>query len=507
MITQVLAKIPFSTFLALAPALAALLLSRTKGLNNMRYAAVAVHLLLTLLSLAAGMLTRIGYAPILHDAPLDIAFRDQSPAFGPFQLILGLDPLSTLTVPVLLGAATGVLATAPNSALTIPRIRSLLVMESAMLATMMALDGLTLLCGWALGTIAGYSAIRFNIDPMHRKLSRPYGLYVGMSTLCIAVGVFMLYTAGVQKGLAQPLDVAALATAGIPQELQGTALLAFVLATMLRMGIAPLHSWVPAVASRGPLTTLSLHLAAPLGMSVLLRVAIPLLPQAAAHGMPILLVITACSALYHALIGMVQTELRRAVVFVRGSQGSLMLMGACMPSILGITGAALQAVVIAIAIPALMILVVSFEARIGKASLPRLKGAVHTAPWAVGMWALISIATVGFPGTLGFICEDLLLQSVIDRHPWAAFILIFVTALNGITLLMIFFRGLTGPKPLTADAPHIPDLRKRERIPLAFALISLVLMGILPGRLLLLESHLADHGPATQHSSSHPASH
>lgn len=494
MIAEILRKIPLSTLLVLAPALGALLLGRVRGLANTRKLAIILHFGLTLLSLAAGMLARVGYAPMLHDAPLDIAFRDQSPAFGPFQLILGFDPLSTLTVPVLLGAATGVLATAPNSALTVTRIRFLLLMETAMLATMMALDGLSLVLGWIVGVLAGYMAIRSNIDPMHRRLSRPYGLYVGMSAICIAVGVGVLYVAGLRQGLAHPLDVAALAAAGIPQELQGTAFVAFVLATMLRMGIAPLHSWVPAVASRGPLTTLSLHLAAPLGMSVLLRVAIPLLPHAAHQGLPILLVITACSALYHALIGLVQSELRRAVVFVRGSQGSLMLMGACMPGVLGITGAALQAVVIAIAVPALMILVVSFEARVGTASFQRLRGAVQTAPWAAGMWALISVATVGFPGTLGFVCEDLLLQSVIDPHPWAAFMLIFVTALNGITLLMIFFRGLAGPKPSIAQAPHIPDLRKRERIPLAFALISLVLMGVLPGRLLLLESNLATHG-------------
>lgn len=494
MITSILQKIPLSTFLVLAPALFALLLGNVRGLSRTRVLTVSLQLGLTLLSLTAGMLARLGYAPIVHDAPLDIAFLDRSPAFGPFELIVGFDPLSTLTVPVLLGTATGVLATAPNTTLNISRIRFLLVMETAMLATMMALDGLTLLTGWGLGAAAGYLTIRRNADPIHRALARPFGLYVGASAVCTAVGVGVLYVAGLRQGLSNPLDVAALAAKGIPVDLQNTAFLAFVLAAMLRMGVAPLHSWIPALASRGPLTVLSLHLAAPLGMSVLLRVAIPLLPHAARTGLPILLTIAACSALYHALIGLVQTELRRAVVFVRGSQASLMLMGACVPGVLGITGAALQAVVIAIAFPALIILVVSLEARVGTATFPRLRGAVQTAPWAVGMWALISVATVGFPGTLGFVCEDLLLQSVIDTHPWAAFILIFVTALNGITLFMIFFRGLSGPKPSIQNPPHIPDLRKRERIPLAFALISLVLMGVLPGRLLLLESNLATQG-------------
>jgi NADH-quinone oxidoreductase subunit M len=89
----------------------------------------------------------------------------------------------------------------------------------------------------------------------------------------------------------------------------------------------------------------------------------------------------------------------------------------------------------------------------------------------------LSAAAVGFPGTLGFVSEDLLVQGLLRTHGLAVAGLLIVTALNGILLYRAFKRTFLGPQ-----SPHpqvmrgMEDFLPRERW-VSVALVVLLLLG------------------------------
>ena len=92
---------------------------------------------------------------------------------------------------------------------------------------------------------------------------------------------------------------------------------------------------------------------------------------------------------------------------------------------------------------------------------------------------LAGLATVGAPLTLGFVAEDLLVQGSVNEHPVLGLLLVVVTALNAITVMRVYF-GLFTAGP---HHPGEPDLMPREFWALSFALILLLMFGLVPGPL------------------------
>ena len=72
---------------------------------------------------------------------------------------------------------------------------------------------------------------------------------------------------------------------------------------------------------------------------------------------------------------------------------------------------------------------------------------------------------IGFPGSLQFFAEDLLLQGLLEAHPFAAYSVLAIAALNGITMLRLFFGQFFGPGArLTGDEYVPPDMGYAELV-------------------------------------------
>jgi NADH:ubiquinone oxidoreductase subunit 4 (subunit M) len=107
---------------------------------------------------------------------------------------------------------------------------------------------------------------------------------------------------------------------------------------------------------------------------------------------------------------------------------------------------------------------------------------------------MMGLASVGFPMTLGFIAEDLLVQGAVMDQPIFAFILIAATALNGMNVMRCFFKLFSGRRVHTGE----PDLTKRESRALSVVLLLLLLGGLAPSAITTREFDNAGdaHGQA-----------
>jgi NADH-quinone oxidoreductase subunit M len=65
-------------------------------------------------------------------------------------------------------------------------------------------------------------------------------------------------------------------------------------------------------------------------------------------------------------------------------------------------------------------------------------------PLLAAFFLLCGLAVVGFPGTFGFIGNEMLFDGALATGIHVGLALVFATALNGISLLAVYFRIFTG---------------------------------------------------------------
>ncbi|MFY0579839.1 complex I subunit 4 family protein [Cystobacter fuscus] len=217
------------------------------------------------------------------------------------------------------------------------------------------------------------------------------------------------------------------------------------LTVCVRMAVVPFHSWLPVLMARGPFGVGLLLVNAHAGLYLLVRVVMPLLPGEWSRGGVALGTLGLCAALYGSVLALAQTDLRRVVGFLLASQSGLMLAGLAIGNTQSISGALIQSVAAGIALTGLDLVVRAIEARTGTTDMTRLGGLVRRGPRLAAFFFLMGFGSLGFPGTLSFVGEDLLLHGILDTHPLVALPLLLTTAINGVTFLRAFQRTFLGP--------------------------------------------------------------
>ena len=88
------------------------------------------------------------------------------------------------------------------------------------------------------------------------------------------------------------------------------------------------------------------------------------------------------------------------------------------------------------------------------------------------------MATLGFPGTLSFVADDLIISGSLDDHLHAGLFVIAATVFAGIAVMRGWFHVFGGQ--VTVDAPR-HALLPRERVAFTALVIILFGLGLWPG--------------------------
>jgi NADH-quinone oxidoreductase subunit M len=261
----------------------------------------------------------------------------------------------------------------------------------------------------------------------------------------------------------------------------------------IREGALPLHSWFPRLVERAPMGLVVAFAGPQLGIYAQLE----LLGQGGVgsftHEMAVVAVITAIGA---AMLGAVQKDARRAVAHLILSQTGLVAFGLESHSAVGLTGALLNWQVLALATSGFAMVLAALEARRGSLRMHVPSGNFSETPKLAIAFLLLGFASVGFPLTVGFVAEDLLVQGTTGEFPLLGLSLVVATAFNGITVLRTFFYLFTG----TRQRSGMQDLTRRERWVVGVVMATLVTFGVAPHPVVSFEKatervSLGDHTP------------
>jgi NADH-quinone oxidoreductase subunit M len=381
--------------------------------------------------------------------------EDPSIDLGPlgFRPLFGMDALSGLLALTNAVTAAAVIIGAPRARDERPRIAALLLTEALILIMLTSQDLLLLAIAFCALALPADARRRARADAP--DCTRLYRLLFVAGAVPLAGVVAYGLLVGSQP-LAQGLDLRIISTT--PHE-GATVVLGLLLVTVLfRMALLPLHSWLPALTQHGPLGSTVLLIASQSGAYLFVRVAFVFFGSDAGGLTAWLTWGGAISAVYAGVLAMVSNDLRRLIGWLSISQAGLMIVGLCSLQEDGVTGAVAYWVSYGTAVTGLALTIWAVQARMGTTRISELGGLVRSAPRLTVAFAAFAVASVGFPGSLGFVAEDLLVHGVLEVNPILGVTMIVATAFNGIALVRALFRTFLGPS--RTDAPA--DLRPRE---------------------------------------------
>ena len=246
-----------------------------------------------------------------------------------------------------------------------------------------------------------------------------------------------------------------------------TAMLTF--AAVLRAGVFPLHLWMTDLFEHATLGTALLFVTPMTGAYAVIHLVVPFVPAWAMQSIALLSLVT---AVYASGMATVQVDARRFFCYLFLSHASLVLVGLEIVTTLGLTGALCVWISVGISLGGFGLTLRSIEARIGRVSLNRFQGMYEHSPTLAGLFLLTGLASIGFPGTVGFVGMELLVEGAVGVFPLTGLAVVLVTMLNGIAIMRAYFRIFTGRKFETSAA-----LRSRRSERLAVLVLTFLVIG------------------------------
>jgi NADH-quinone oxidoreductase subunit M len=258
----------------------------------------------------------------------------------------------------------------------------------------------------------------------------------------------------------------------------------------IKVPMFPFHTWLPDAHTQAP-TQGSVILAAillKLGTYGFVRIAIPILPEAAKSWAPWIGLLAVIGIIYGALGCLAQRDLKRLIAFSSVAHMGFVMLGIATLTSFGINAAVFGMVAHGLITGMLFFVAGSIGERYGTRELSRLGGMGLQAPrlsWILGFCAM---ASLGLPGLAGFWGEFPAILAAFSPAKGLSeplFRTYMVVASVGTVfaagyLLWMLQRVAFGvPKPEFADA-HIHDLHVPEWISWAPLLVLIVALGVYP---------------------------
>ena len=238
-------------------------------------------------------------------------------------------------------------------------------------------------------------------------------------------------------------------------------------AVLVRCGTVPAHCWVidwfeHASPGIGMLSAVPLS-----GVYAAVRFVLPIGPGWVLQSIGLLSLFT---ALYASGMATIQRETRRFFAYLFLSYSSLVLVGLELHTELSLTASLCLWFSVILSLGGFGLTLRALEARFGRLSLSDYHGLYEHSPALAVCFLLTGLASVGFPGTLGFISVELLVDSAVEANPYIGVVLIAAGALNSIAVLRVYFFLFTGTQHVSTVSLGI-SLRERVAVLSLSALI------------------------------------
>jgi NADH-quinone oxidoreductase subunit M len=358
---------------------------------------------------------------------------------------------------------------------------AILVLETAMIGTFAALDLVLFYVFWEAMLVPMYLLI--GIWGSQNRLYATIKFFVytfAASVLMLLAILYVYFHDGNTFDYLQAREAL-----NVAPEAARWLFLAFAVAFAVKVPMFPLHTWLPDAHTEAP-TAGSVILAGVLlkmGTFGFFRYALPLFPEAALQYRGVIAALAVIGILYGAMMSYVQTDMKRLVAYSSVSHLGFVMLGLAALSEPALTGSVYQMLNHGVSTGALFLLVgVLYERRHTRA-ISEYGGLAKRTPLIAATFLVVTLSSIGLPGTNGFIGEFNILWGTWASRLHAPALTSALAAvgviLGAVYMLRLMERVFYGPIHKDENRT-LPDLSVREGFVLAPMIILILVMGIFP---------------------------
>ncbi|GAB4472464.1 MAG: NADH-quinone oxidoreductase subunit M [Erythrobacter tepidarius] len=429
-------------------------------------------------------------------------FTEKAELFAGFSYALGIDGIALLLImlsvflmPVCILASWDSIAKRVGEYMA-----AFLFMEVLMIGTFAAQDLFLFYVFFEAGLIPMYLIIGVWGGDNRIYASYKFFLYTLLGSVLMLIAMFwMVAEAGTS-------DIPTLMQYGFPPEAQTWLWLAFFASFAVKVPMWPLHTWLPDAHVQAP-TAGSVILAGvllKLGGYGFIRFSLPMFPEASAQFAWLVFALSMVAVVYTSLVALVQADMKKLIAYSSVAHMAIVTVGLFAFNVQGLEGAMIIMLSHGLVSGALFLCVGVIYDRLHTREIARYGGLAINMPYYALFFLLFTMASIGLPGTSGFVGEFLALAGIYQTSSLVALVSTTGIILGAAYMLYLYRRVAFGDQK-NADAAAMPDISAREWAMMAPIAAAVLWMGVYPESFLapmradiaVLDARLAAAAPAS----------
>ena len=428
-------------------------------------------------------------------------FTERANLFAGMQWALGIDGIALLLImlsvflmPICIGASWKSIETRVGEYMA-----AFLLMETLMIGVFSAQDLFLFYIFFEAGLIPMYLIIGVWGGVERIYASYKFFLYTLLGSVLMLIVMFWM------ANEAGTTSIPALMAYDFPPQAQTWLWLAFFASFAVKMPMWPVHTWLPDAHVQAP-TAGSVILAGVLlkmGGYGFIRFSLPMFPEASAQFAWLIFALSMIAVVVTSLIALAQHDMKKLIAYSSVAHMAIVTIGLFAFNRQGLEGAMIVMLSHGLVSGALFLSVGVIYDRLHTREIDRYGGLAINMPKYALFFMVFTMASVGLPGTSGFVGEFLSLAGIYQLSSWVTAVCTTGIILGAAYMLYLYRRVIFGVQK-NADAAAMRDLDAREWAMMVPLVLAVLWMGVYPESFLApmradigaLDARLAQARPA-----------
>ena len=356
---------------------------------------------------------------------------------------------------------------------------AILLMETFMIGVFCSLDLLVFYLFFEGGLIPMFLIIGIWGGDRRVYSAFKFFLYTLLGSVLMLVAIIFIYW---QTGTT---DIIQLYAIGIDPKYQNLLWLAFFSSFAVKTPMWPVHTWLPDAHVEAPTAGSVLLAAILLKMAGygFIRFSIGLFPLASDYFTPFIFSLSLIAIIYTSLVALMQEDMKKLIAYSSVAHMGYVTLGIFTLTQQGVQGSLYQMISHGMVSAALFLSVGVIYERMHTRLIKSYGGIVTIMPRFAVLLMIFALASLGLPGTTGFIGEFLILIAAFEKNTIVAVIASLGVILGAAYMLWLYRRVVFG-EIRNEELKQMKDLNKSEILILVLLALPILYFGFYPDPIL-----------------------